>query len=711
MKPSNNTVSADKSAFTEEKVGWAFFHAGVAAGLSISRDAKGIDTSWVVFNKPAELSNRHAGFLLALGLNGHLKSIAKWVAFKYLTPKHTMTSIGLLLGLSASYLGTMDSLVTRLLSVHVTRMLPPGAAELNLSPLTQTAGIMGIGLLYCNTQHRRMSEVMLSEIEFVDPESSLDNTSSSDNIRDESYRLAAGFALGFINLGRGRDLRGLHDMQIVERLLALAVGSKKISLVHILDKSTAAATVAIALIFMKSNDEALARKIDVPDTIPQFDYVRPDILLLRTVAKHLIMWDSIEGSVAWVEKNLPISYRKKASLKNITFYDSEDLPLFNIIAGLCMSLGLRFAGSGNLAVRDILIFYLDAFFRLGITNASGYDQKLTRNTVRNCQDLISVAAASVVAGTGDLQVLRRLRLLHSHLESGTYGSHLAGHIAIGALFLGGGNFTFSTSNLAVASLLCAFYPLFPKDILDNKSHLQAFRHFWVLATSPRCIVPRDVATHRPVSLPIVISLTNGQRMEQTAPCLLPELSTIASVATNSPEHWRVMLDFANNKSHIASFIANQNIFVRRRAAHDTVSSIFQATLRALDDTETSQSPLEWILQLSTFSNLDKSEGALVLPPDAGNVVNANLDETVVDTRLILERGSLGSEKRDRIVGIKLIFAFVDALAKLKKNGPNRSSGEDFAGTDNQAVAGTRWISREVVDGLRALVWMSEVNQG
>ena len=141
------TSSAEKAAFTEDKVCWAFFHNGVSSGLMISRKAKGIDTSWILYNKPLELTNRHAGFLFALGLNGHLRSLAKWVAFKYLTPKHTMTSIGLLLGLSASYVGTMDTLITRLLSVHVTRLLPPGAAELNLSSMTQTAGIMGIGLL------------------------------------------------------------------------------------------------------------------------------------------------------------------------------------------------------------------------------------------------------------------------------------------------------------------------------------------------------------------------------------------------------------------------------------------------------------------------------------------------------------------------------------------------------------------------------------
>ncbi|KAF4981780.1 hypothetical protein F66182_17143, partial [Fusarium sp. NRRL 66182] len=202
-----------------------------------------------------------------------------------------MTSIGLLLGLSVSYLGTMDTLITRLLSVHVTRMLPQGAAELNLSPLTQTAGVMGIGLLYCDSQHRRMSEVLLSEIENVEQE---EVGISQETLRDEGYRLAAGFALGFINLGKGKDLRGLRDMQVVERLLALAIGTKNVELVHILDRATAGATVALAIIFMKTNDEMLARKIDIPDTTVQYDYVRPDIFLLRTLARHLIMWDSIE---------------------------------------------------------------------------------------------------------------------------------------------------------------------------------------------------------------------------------------------------------------------------------------------------------------------------------------------------------------------------------------------------------------------------------
>ena len=689
MKPANTTVTADRNTYTEEKVSWAFFHAGVEAGLSISRNAEGIDTSWILFNKPPELGNRHAGFLLALGLNGHLKSIAKWVAFKYLTPKHTMTSIGLLLGLSASYLGTMDTLITRLLSVHVTRMLPPGAAELNLSPLTQTTGIMGIGLLYCNTQHRRMSEVMLSEMENVDQD---DNSSPLDTLRDEGYRLAAGFALGYINLGKGKDLKGLHDMHIVERLLALAVGNKKVSIVHILDKATAAATVAIALIFMKTHDEALAKKIDIPDTVHQFDYVRPDIFLLRTVARHLIMWDNIRPTFAWIKQSLPLVYHERAKLTGRRALNSEDMPFYNIIAGIVFSIGLRYAGSGSLEVRSLLCHYLDQFIRICRLPATNYDSKLTRVTVRNCQGAVALAAASIMAGTGDLHIFRRLRSLHGRTDADTpYGSHLAAHLAIGVLFLGGGTHTFGTSNLAIASLLCAFYPLFPTTVLDNKCHLQAFRHFWVLATEARCLIARDIDTHRPVSVALLATLNSGSQLALTAPCLLPNLATVAKVQTTDPEYWSVTLDFANNAAHRAAFARHQSIYVRHRAAYDAHASVFSATLQALNDAQSAQAQLgrqifEWVFTVPALRHFDRAERALVVPPTTTGVGEAarGTRGTVMDERLVLER-AVREGRSERLWGLRVLFAWAEGV-----------------GREGRRVG---WLGEEVVGGLRARVWL------
>ncbi|KAK0650750.1 Negative regulator of mitosis [Lasiodiplodia hormozganensis] len=773
MKPLNNTVSADRSTYTEEKFAWAFFHAGVSAGLSISRRAKGIDTSWIAYNKPAELSNKHAGLLFGLGLNGHLKNIAKWLSFKYLTPKHSMTSIGLLLGLSVSYMGTMDTLVTRLLSVHVTRMLPPGAADLNLPPLAQTTGLMGIGLLYLNSQHRRMSEIMLSEIEHVELE---DPSAPSDNIRDEGYRLAAGFALGLINLGNGNDLRGLHDMRLVERLLAVAVGPKPVDIVHVLDQATAGAVIAIALVFMKTQNASVARKIDVPDTLPQFDYVRPDIFLLRTLAKHLIMWDDIQADYKWIVANLPPEYGVNHKLTEIKALRSEHMPFYNIMAGLLWSIGLKHAGTGNTKARDFLVTYLDQFIRLCHLPAIRYDARLTRNTVRNCQDLVALSAATVMAGTGDIVVFRRLRLLHGRVSPDVpYGSHFAAHMALGALFVAGGSYTFSTSNLAIAALVCAFYPLFPTDVLDNKAHLQAFRHFWVLAAEPRCAVIRDVETQRAIAMPLVVTFRDGStRNDYTAPCLLPELDSIATIQTNSPEHWPVTLDFVANPAHLAAFKRTQTIHARRRPAHLSAALVangqryqdrtFNATLTALNDAHLANAAVaasragilwDWIFSLpalrggehhphpaassspsssstspSTFplpivSKADVS--ALIIPtdalpsfPGAGAGASAALASSSssgavgggsgagagaggsgggielltdgktspVDERLVLRTAALRGWDADGLRNLRLLFRWVERAEEEAEEG---------------GAASCRWLGREVVEGLRAVV--------
>lgn len=77
-----------------------------------------------------------------------------------------------------------------------------------------------------------------------------------------------------------------------------------------------------------------------------------------------------------------------------------------------------------------------------------------------------------MAGTGNLEVIRLCRYLRSRVGPSnsvvTYGSHLATHMALGLLFLGGGTLTLSTSPEAIAALLCAFYPKWPICSSDNR---------------------------------------------------------------------------------------------------------------------------------------------------------------------------------------------------------------------------------------------------
>ncbi|KAM3494526.1 hypothetical protein MY3957_002249 [Beauveria namnaoensis] len=693
VRPANVTVGVDKSLFTEEKVCWGFFHQGVAAGLAISPSAKGIDTSWILYNKPGqELSNRHAGFLLALGLNGHLKGVAKWVAFKYLTPKHTMTSIGLLLGLAASYIGTMDSLITRLLSVHATRMLPRGAAELNLSPLTQTTGIMGIGLVYCNSQHRRMSEIMLSEIEHTEDEE------EDEPLRNECYRLAAGYALGFINLGKGNDLKGLHDMKLTEKLITHATSTKIVEIVHVLDRAAAGAVIALTLIFMKTEDQIVARKIDVPSSVLQFDYVRPDILLLRTVAKNLILWSKIEPTFAWIQRSLPVPYRARHRLRGTTKLRSTDLPFFSITAGICFSIALRYSGSASTRVRDLLLHYLDEFMR--ISSISGtpkehpdaaplYDEELARANARMCQDVLAVSCAIVMAGTGDIPVLRRLRALHGRTDPDTpYGSYLAAHLAIGALFLGCGTVTFGTSNMAIAALLVAFYPIFPTSVMDNRSHLQAFRHFWVLATEQRCLVTKDILTGQPVSVPVQIKMRHDVSTEAVlhryTPCLLPPLDQISSLSTNcGPEFWDIELDFSDEKLREA-FVKTQNLHLRRRPPRE---GTFPSTLRALGKDGDGKNPLEWLFSLEGLKGISYAEKAALL--ESGEEESET--GAAVDVRMELEKGIREGGDLERLEGARLLFEWGAARDRLRQS--SNSTADPSVSHDSQETITMRTRQR------------------
>ena len=249
------------------------------------------------------MNAQHAGFLLGLGLNGHLKRLEEWHIYNYLGPKHPLTSIGLLIGMAASLRGTMDNKLTKVLSVHAVALLPQ-ANDLNVPTMVQTAGLIGIGLLYLESQHRRMSEVLLSQI----TASVLQNDTEQVH---EGYRLAAGIALGFVNLGKGDDLRGLNDTHVIDKLMALAIAMKDYHPVQESGKSCCGAIMALAFIYLKTENVNVANKLKLPETEQMLDYIRPDLLFLRCLAKNLIMWNEISCTDTWVASQMPSSVAHK----------------------------------------------------------------------------------------------------------------------------------------------------------------------------------------------------------------------------------------------------------------------------------------------------------------------------------------------------------------------------------------------------------------
>ncbi|KAG0237700.1 Anaphase-promoting complex subunit 1 [Actinomortierella wolfii] len=549
---------------------WSHFHNGVAAGLRISPNSTDVNSSWIIFNRPDILDSTHAGFLCALGLTGHLRVLARPQVLRYLTAKHPMTSMGLLLGLSCTYCGTMDTMITKLLSIHIPALLPQRSSELSLSFMTQVAAILGIGLVYMESSHRRMAEIMLDEIGLPS-----DPSGETPSGMQESHSLAAGFALGFITLGQGNKPMGLRDMRMVDVLVGYMPGNQHQSLdryngssglrfntsaenpsksntrtkgVH---QTSAGALVAMGLMYLRTGSAAIAAKIDVPDTPYMLDFIRPDALLLRVICKSIVLWDSIIPTKDWILSHIPEFLKGKggsgppSSETNLQSY-------YSIIAGACYAIGLRFAGSNDETAYKCVLHFMDLFMDLAPLDGS-YEESITKSTIRTCLDVTSLASAMIVAGSGRIDFMRRIRSPN-----------------------------------------------------DNRSHLQSFRHLWVLAVQPRCLVTRDASTGACCPVPVRVHLkptvfqrqvqmglprknsTPGatsdswdthhiqpiespSRLELMSPCLLPDLSTISKIEILGPRYWPITLelndDSPESMNRIWRILRSRSILVKRHIGH------------------------------------------------------------------------------------------------------------------------------------------------
>ena len=72
-----------------------------------------------------------------------------------------------------------------------------------------------------------------------------------------------------------------------------------------LDVTAPGATLALGLMYLKTNDAAIARVFSIPDTHFALDYVKPDLIVLQVLARGLVMWDEVAATKEWVESQLP----------------------------------------------------------------------------------------------------------------------------------------------------------------------------------------------------------------------------------------------------------------------------------------------------------------------------------------------------------------------------------------------------------------------
>lgn len=707
--PDNVTVSLEKDVISEYLLEWGYFHNGASAGLSVSKEFNGISGSWIAFNRPPVLNAQHAGFLLGLGLNGHLKQLEEWHIYNYLGPKHEHTSIGLLIGMAASLKRTMDVKMTKVLSVHVVAFLPAGSTNLNVQLSVQTAGLIGIGLIYLETQHRRMSDVLLTQI-------SSTIVVYDKKVISEGYQLAAGLALGYINLGKGDQMLNATDNHIVDKLISFGTSIRDVQTLSELDKSCSGAIMALMFMFLKSNNEQISEKISLPKTIQLLEYIRPDMLMLRCLAKNMIMWDMIEPSKEFVNEQIPRCLSQVYDIETIDSLNSDTLPYINIFSGSLLSIAICFASTANLQAKSTLLYYFDILLALGSIEPSNYDAKISLITVRNARDVVLLGLSIIMAGTGDLDTMRRLRYLQGINDEYTrYGNYMATNMSLGFLFLGGGQQAFNTNdNFSVASLITSIYPLFGNnnyeinEEIDNNGvkisneindlHLQALRHFWALGVENRCLVIREIESEKPVKVEVNVLLKNKAILKVSSPCLLPDLSLINKIIINSNNlYFPVEFDLIRTTSSSCErFKKNLTLYVDKKASYKTLKLNFNELvnideeMKTLKLNEGENKGINNLKNLEIFKRLENFEKDILFDSINGMENNYLINSTVFDFKFELEKivddNLIINE--EKLSNLKLIFCFVDNILLLNNDKDvvrrKRRKTKKFLGSDNNS---------------------------
>lgn len=679
---------------------WPQFHNGVAAGLRIATDPSDIDAAYIMYNKPkeGEMPPNYAGFLMALGLTSGLKTLSETYLYDYLIRSEELLNVGLLLGMASTYRGTMDTKITRMLSIHVESLLPPTAIELDVSHNIQVAALLGIGLLYQNSNKRFIAEALLQEINRP-PGPEMENY-----VERESYALSAGLALGMVTLATGNKDVGLDDLNLPDTLHYYMTGGTKRSLTGTqrdkyklpsfqiregdqvnIDVTAPGATLALGLMFFGSGNQAVSDWMKPPETMFLLDFVRPDLLLLRVIARGLIMWHDVEPTTEWINSQISKTLSKIIKQRPDPDNDAHDMDhegicqaYCNIVTGAAMVIGLRYAGTEHSiafkTLKKIITFFLSA-------NGQYIGEYAGKATVESCIILVLIALSLVFAGTGNIHILRMIRMTRSRIgpqnSQVTYGSHMAIHMALGFLFLGAGRYTISRRPEAIAALICALFPKFPTHSNDNRYHLQAFRHLYVLAVEPRLFLPRDIDSGKLVVCKLsYIEFNQKNRSVTMAPCMLPELETLKAVYIDDPNYWPVIFERGRNWDQLITMLqSNGCIDIVQRAGCLSHLDDPNRLKSLLSQTLTTEKFSSWKVEpnnLLSFSNdrlmIGLTKMMLMIPQFHLDIELKKLDNESDELRETLLLQAYDCLTRDKIHALGIYMALEQARIILKEIG-------------------------------------------
>lgn len=510
---SDHVISYSGEYMNKDIHAWGRFEHNCATGLEFKGPAA-VTGAWVIPNRDDDPEDGHGGLLYGFGLSGMLNDLEEWFIYRYLGHQRPRNSVGLLLGLAASSRGSMDQKLTKVLSVHVSALLPRGAADLRVNPDVHHASILALGLLYHGTGHKRMGEKLLCEL----------RTAGS-----ESYRMACGISLGLINAGRA-------SKSDEGRIAALALQEGDTP--DPLQLASAGATWALLLIYIKSNDHLMAEKLALPPTRTAAGYVRPYLALLRNMARGVIMWDSIVPSDSWITGTIPDGL-------------GDPWRLYAEV-GACLALGLRYAGTFSSEALEALRCCSS---RLDSTRTKDF----SLDFIEEARRFVWLSMALVLAGSGDQALTRQVReewmkintdmdLFESSEVVRRYASlSILGQI-LGILYLGKGTLSLKTDSLSMGLVATSLAPFLGTVVPElSWAHLR----FWsTMALEPRILNVKDADTDRNVCAGVIFHTGDSLKsIEMQTPCLIPQNAVemqisaagYAQVVFHSEEHPNVEL--------------------------------------------------------------------------------------------------------------------------------------------------------------------------
>jgi anaphase-promoting complex subunit 1 len=234
------------------------------------------------------------------------------------------------------------------------------------------------------------------------------------------------------------------------------------------------------------------------------------------------MWDAMTPSSQFVLAQIPELirfiyenplnkvYERYYLVYNVSEIDYQTITTIylSVITGAIMALSLRYAGTGSQAVVRIIRDHIEHLKGVKITKCEFANDPLNKNSIDQ-YELFSLLSSSilalsiVMAGSCDIESLKLVRVIRKKFQDSKvfhYGFSMAVNMSIGFIFLGYGNYTFNREDMSIAALLIATFPQFPNAPGDNRWHLQALRHFYVLAMEEKIFHSVDVDANKVVNV-------------------------------------------------------------------------------------------------------------------------------------------------------------------------------------------------------------------